>query len=172
MTTTTPHAQSAPQPNALGLRLGPRLLPLMLVLSTAWPTAQTALASPAPQGQSYRCQQAGQTVYSQQPCAPGQAHLLRVQDHRTDQQIREATTVSERQGRLARQLEKQRLSDERQARHHTASALTVAASPARTRGHAGSPSTQATRPASSDHATAQRIKRHRHFTALVPKTPK
>jgi hypothetical protein len=127
-----------------------------------------ALAQPAEPGQAYRCQAPdGRVTYSQQPCGD-QVQLHRMDDARTPAQVLDKELMNERDSKLSRQMARQRRHEERAAAQAEAMPLTR---PAKHHGsttdmHAAS----ATASAPSD--TTHRLKRTRHFTALVPKAPK
>jgi hypothetical protein len=124
-----------------------------------------ALAEPAPDGHAYRCHDGhGQVTYSQQPCADT-AQLLPVVDARTPGQAFDARANLERDMKLARQAERQRKHRERESASVPARALLVRAEP-----HAKAASQAAARSTVDD--DAHRLKRRRHFTALVPKDAK
>jgi hypothetical protein len=143
----------------------PRGAWLLATLSITW--LQAAWAVPAAPGQAYRCKGPdGHTIYSQQPCGD-QAELRRVDDARTPAQALDGRLMSERESKLGRQLERQRRHEERAAALREAMPLTRPA-----RHHVGAtdmPTAAASTPAT---ASTQRLKRMRHFTALVPKAPK
>jgi hypothetical protein len=127
-----------------------------------------AWAQQAEPGQAYRCQTPdGRVTYSQQPCGD-QAQLRRMDDARTPAQVLDKNLMNERDSKLGRQMARQRRHEEHAAAPADAMPLTRPA-----KHHGGTTDVKAaSTTASAPSDTTHRLKRTRHFTALVPKAPK
>lgn len=128
---------------------------------TAYAAAASSPSAPA----AYRCQTAQHgTIYSQLPCADEAQHL-HARDARTDEQQQQAKRTQEQAGKLASRMTRERQHEERIAAKETAIALTP-------------PIVQKAKsvldvPGDRKDTGSGTYKRrqHRHFKALVPKTP-
>jgi Domain of unknown function (DUF4124) len=153
-----PHRHTGPRKHGQGL---------LLWAAASLSLYQASWALPAPDGQTYHCvDQQGRATYSQQPCGD-QAQLKSVADTRTPGQALDARLMAERENKLGKQLAHQRRHEERAEAQSPAMTLTRPA-----RQHAET--TYHAMPANSTWSDThtERLKRKRHFTALVPKTPK
>ncbi len=146
-------------------RLARKAKPWLLALAGScllWTCAQAKLAE---SGQAYRCIGANGTVtYSQFAC-DAQADLLTVRDDRSSQQVKQANALIARDVKLAKAVQRQRWREEKRAAAVPAKALTI---PGRQRAapHATATSTNK---ASATQAQVTTLKRHKPFTAMVPK---
>lgn len=127
-----------------------------------WTGAQAKLAE---SGQAYRCIGASGTVtYSQFAC-DAQADLLTVRDDRSSQQVKQANALIARDVKLAKAVQRQRWREEKRAAAVPAKALTIS-----DRKRAAPPAmATSTGKASAAQAKVTTLKRHRPFTAVVPK---
>lgn len=105
---------------------------------------------------AYRCEAQGEVRYQRHACEGGQPMTDR--DQRTDAQRQDTAQAAQTDAKLARQLQRERRHQERQAQGQLPTAMD-SSKPKRTR---------------STHAELRPLKRQRHFTAKAPKpdTPK
>lgn len=142
---------------------GARQWLLALAGGLLWTCAQAKLAE---SGQAYRCIGASGTVtYSQFAC-DAQADLLTVRDGRSSQQVKQANALIARDVKLAKAVQRQRWREEKRAAAIPAKALTI---PDRQRAAPHAMSTRTSKAASATQTKVTTLKRHKPFTAMVPK---
>jgi len=156
----TPHTHSSD-------RLAHRGRQWLLALAGGCLLWTCALAKPAESDQAYRCIGASGLVnYSQFAC-DARPELLTVRDDRHPAQIKQANALIARDVKLAKAMQRQRWREEKRTAAVPAKALTI---PARQHVAAHATSTSASK-ASAKQAKVTTLKRHKPFTAMVPKTP-
>lgn len=135
---------------------------LIFMVTGCFGLLNPSLALPAADGQAYRCgTKDSAAAYSQQPCDT-RPDLIKVADERTAAQTRQAQTAMKQDIQLANAVQRQRAHAEKKSSQVPARALTR---PARHHTKVQAPTSANASPLS----TTQRLRRPRHFTAVVPK---
>lgn len=150
-------------------RFASRMLALGLL-----PSLLAGLAATSQAASLYRCQDGlGGTTYSQWPCSgqmPTQAQALAISDdRRTAEQIQDGQDKQSRQSRLAHDLQRDRQRWERAHPIRPPGTLSPILKPKTQETSLKRASRRRTR-GTDERPQAERLRRPRHFTALIPKS--